>query len=271
MNCEDVGTLFSEYYDGEGSTDEVLAHLQQCPACAAEYEKYAEFMDQVKALPTPELPIGFHAALMRRINSQKRRKSFRRYLPLATAAAASLLVLWIGGAFAGWNNWDDRDYSGMMWPASQFYRVADKAAELVPMAAAGGAIAEDEMPLYYGEQFQMRAAPEEFWAVDNTFEFAEEAEFEVWGDVAPGMPVGAPAPAPAMPNVEFDFALEPEISEFRAAGQQETDISIRALYGFAIDADDSQSSRPWTFFAGWMVAIWLAAICIVIFIKRREG
>ena len=68
MRCEEVQGLFSEIYDGVAENQPILAkHLLNCPACAAEYESYSQLLDDVRFLPEPELPEGFHDTMMSKI------------------------------------------------------------------------------------------------------------------------------------------------------------------------------------------------------------
>jgi len=91
MKCKQVQALFSEMYDAEIRTnaitngtglpeeleeadaEAVSAHLKHCPDCMAEYVQYRALMDEVRALPVPDLPPGFHKTAMSRIRSQSRR------------------------------------------------------------------------------------------------------------------------------------------------------------------------------------------------------
>jgi anti-sigma factor RsiW len=96
MKCEDVRESFSEYYDGERD-DKVAAHLKDCAACASEYESFCNLIDEIRALPEPQLPSGFFDDLMYVVKkSQKKRGSF--YAPYVLAAAASILLvmIWVG-------------------------------------------------------------------------------------------------------------------------------------------------------------------------------
>ena len=148
MNCDDVRKLFSDYFDKSDfvrnnsdetdSLEEVSTHLQECPACAAEFEDYVRFINEIKSLPAPELPTGFHDALMRKVGLESRRRKRVAFMPYIAAAAASVLVvmLWVAGAF------DYRvDYFTNLAPATTGFSeaVADAApvAEIPPMAAVG--------------------------------------------------------------------------------------------------------------------------------------
>ena len=68
MRCAQVQGLFSEIYDGVAEQQAGLArHLLDCPACGQEYERYCQLLDEVRQLPEPELPPGFHESIMGKI------------------------------------------------------------------------------------------------------------------------------------------------------------------------------------------------------------
>ena len=67
MRCDQVQGLFSEIYDGEAVQADLAEHLQNCPACRLEYERFCRLLDELKQLPEPELPQGFHESIMAKI------------------------------------------------------------------------------------------------------------------------------------------------------------------------------------------------------------
>ena len=70
MRCKHVQSLFSEIYDGIAEEQTILVeHLRECPICTAEYESYSRFMDELRQLPEPELPEGFHETVMAKIRA----------------------------------------------------------------------------------------------------------------------------------------------------------------------------------------------------------
>ena len=150
MNCDDIRELFSDYYDGEDDTGEVAAHLLSCAACADEYQTFAALFDEMKNMPMPELPAGFHQRLMHGVNKEARRKKYVRYMPFAVSMAASILValFWFAPMFG--------DGEG------DFAVAAPASAPMVAAPASAPMVAE--------------ASPEPYIAFDAFGAFAEMAE-----------------------------------------------------------------------------------------------
>jgi len=70
MRCEAVRELFSEIYDGAAEGQALLMkHLQSCETCMEEYRDYSQLLDELQALPVPELPAGFHESAMIRVQA----------------------------------------------------------------------------------------------------------------------------------------------------------------------------------------------------------
>lgn len=106
MNCIQCKEYLLEYAEGTLSDTlqkEVQAHIDTCPACAEEAALFAEMIDILQDMPEVELPEGYHAELM-----QKIQKESKTVLPFPTAkkrnwkniglvAAAVLLVAAAGG------------------------------------------------------------------------------------------------------------------------------------------------------------------------------
>ena len=70
MRCTHVQGLFSEVYDGVAEEQAILEkHIQECPACAAEYKSYSKLLDELKNLPMPELPVDFHEKIMAKVRA----------------------------------------------------------------------------------------------------------------------------------------------------------------------------------------------------------
>ena len=110
LNCKDVQALFSDYYDdsklvrNSAPTPRTAfeAHLKECAACAAEYEKYAQLLDDVRNLPEPEMPWGFHESLVAYVEAHTARKKWSvfRSVPQWAAVAASLVAVFMWGLVA---------------------------------------------------------------------------------------------------------------------------------------------------------------------------
>ncbi|MCL2377886.1 MAG: hypothetical protein FWC77_02050 [Defluviitaleaceae bacterium] len=68
MRCHNVQELFSEIFDGAAEEQAILVkHIQECPICAAEYEDYSRFINELRQLPAPELPANFHETIMAKV------------------------------------------------------------------------------------------------------------------------------------------------------------------------------------------------------------
>ena len=114
MNCNDIETLFSEYYDSEAFEDVTLpeatrlaiaAHFQTCAVCATEYARYAALLDEVWNLPDVAMPPGFHQQLMHYVSAnanqqkQRQKKSIFRHANTWVAMAATLAAVFLWGLF----------------------------------------------------------------------------------------------------------------------------------------------------------------------------
>jgi hypothetical protein len=145
MNCDGVREFFSEFFDGESEcAEEISAHLKNCVACAAEYEKFCELIEEVRALPQPQLPAFFSDDLAQgvRLHTARKKQTGRRALfgQFSIAAAASFLIfaVWFTG-LSGINtrqNGDmiylsDNDENFIAYDAREFRGVlsADEAVE----------------------------------------------------------------------------------------------------------------------------------------------
>ncbi len=77
MECSWVQEHLSEYLEGElplQEREQIEAHLQSCPSCAAERDELAALLNALGELPSAELPAGFHAALMERLHREANKK-----------------------------------------------------------------------------------------------------------------------------------------------------------------------------------------------------
>jgi hypothetical protein len=98
MNCNEIRELFSEYYDSEcGVSDAVTAHLKICEDCVDGYAAYKNLFDEIRAIPQPELPDGFHEKMMAAVKSAKNKKdSFsmnaRVWIKAGSVMAAGIII-----------------------------------------------------------------------------------------------------------------------------------------------------------------------------------
>lgn len=73
MNCETVKELLWGYCEGELSEQEaadVKAHLESCAECRRELELCREMQEMLHALSEEELPEGYHAELMQKLEKE---------------------------------------------------------------------------------------------------------------------------------------------------------------------------------------------------------
>ena len=109
MKCEDVRDLFSEYYDdATKQAGEITLHLERCPDCSNEFEAYSKLVVDVASIKEPEVPDGFHQALVSYVDGfyrgRKRHISilshrFTSVFASMAAAAAAMLFVWFTGIF----------------------------------------------------------------------------------------------------------------------------------------------------------------------------
>jgi len=248
MRCEAVRELFSEIYDkaaeGQGLLEE---HLQNCTACMEEFQAYSQMLNELRHLPIPELPPGFHEAamnkiqaisplsnnaiddLMEEIETRKRLREVRRtrqpvkktasvtrrWAGIAAAACLLLVSLWAVRTLNLPARYDDESYFA-----------PEAAMESLEMAADAQT---GEAPL------DGRALPDEsLLPVPSEEEIAEEAP---WNDT---LPVDAPS----------DMDREEALNETQAQSDEEdsnwgiehepSDMAIE--YGFAEMAEFEDDS-----------------------------
>lgn len=74
MKCIKAQDLFSAYMENTMDTPlRVLfeQHLAQCPQCKADYEKFHASVMMLEELPEVDVPQGFHAAVMARVEKER--------------------------------------------------------------------------------------------------------------------------------------------------------------------------------------------------------
>ena len=109
MNCEAVRELLWAYLEKEITAEEAVKieeHLKNCADCREELELQKEIMDSLQHIPDEELPDGFHAGLMQKLQAeatpnvvpfpvkQKKRPQYKQW---GMVAAAVLVVVAAGG------------------------------------------------------------------------------------------------------------------------------------------------------------------------------
>ena len=102
MNCEEARMLLDAYIDGELSREETRAlmdHVEACEECAREFEAAVLLKDTLAYIDDDvEVPLQAQAAWRSAIRTEAKKKNARKWMRMAYAAAA--LVLLLGGVFA---------------------------------------------------------------------------------------------------------------------------------------------------------------------------
>jgi len=100
MRCDTIRELFDDL-DRErlpgALADEIAAHVAACPDCASARDRFHNVVTALGRLPTPALPPGFEAALLRRLqalHAPGKREGWRAFAGFryALAAAAGALA-----------------------------------------------------------------------------------------------------------------------------------------------------------------------------------
>lgn len=63
----DLLPRFIENDFSEEESAEILAHLESCPSCQAEYESMRHLIDTLETLPAIDIPPSFKEAVMRQL------------------------------------------------------------------------------------------------------------------------------------------------------------------------------------------------------------
>ncbi len=101
MNCEKTQRFLDSYVSNElliETNHEMLRHLEECPACAAEAEQLSRLKAGVKAaVERQAVPAGLEARVRRRLEPRRTLFGWWSAGVLAAAAAAGLFVaVWLG-------------------------------------------------------------------------------------------------------------------------------------------------------------------------------
>ena len=73
MNCEAVREMLWAYLEKETTADEAVKieeHLKTCADCRKELELQKEMMETLAGLPDVDLPEGYHAELMQKLQAE---------------------------------------------------------------------------------------------------------------------------------------------------------------------------------------------------------
>ena len=113
MNCETVREMLWAYLEKETTADEAVKiedHLKTCADCRKELEPQKEMMETLAGLPDVELPEGYHAELMQKLQAEaapnvvpfpqkaaQKKKKQPMWKQWGMIAAAVLVVVAAGG------------------------------------------------------------------------------------------------------------------------------------------------------------------------------
>lgn len=109
MNCEAVRELLWAYLEKETTAEEAVKieeHLKTCADCREELELQKEMMETLAGLPEAELPEGYHAELMQKLQAEAapnvvpfpvKKKKQPLWKQWGMIAAAVLVVVAAGG------------------------------------------------------------------------------------------------------------------------------------------------------------------------------
>ena len=109
MNCEAVREMLWAYLEKETTAEEAVKieeHLKNCAVCREELKLQQELMETLSGLPDEELPEGYHAELMKKLQAEAapnvvpfpvRKKNQPVWKQWGMVAAAVLVVVGVGG------------------------------------------------------------------------------------------------------------------------------------------------------------------------------
>ena len=109
MNCDAVREMLDAYLEKEITAEEAVKieeHLKNCAACREELKFQQEMLEMLKGLPEEELPEGYHAELMQKLQAEAapnvvpfpvKKKKQPVYKQWGMIAAAVLVVAAAGG------------------------------------------------------------------------------------------------------------------------------------------------------------------------------
>ena len=242
MRCNHVQGLFSEIYDGIAEEQAILVqHLQECPSCAEKYASFCRLIDELRALPQPEVPEGFHETVMAKIRAlppdeleaaapkiinfpQPQNKALakaataaRRWASVAAAACVLLVSLWaMRVADFQWATRSDFAPPAPMFapagePQMQYVMPAAGAAEeSAELWSYGAFVDEDD---YYGVDFRVfsYADMDEDSADDYAVALAPRAQEDLPAE--PGEPQPEAAPDLAE-EIQANLRVADEVAQY---------------------------------------------------------
>ncbi|MCL2365033.1 MAG: hypothetical protein FWC71_10275 [Defluviitaleaceae bacterium] len=122
-NLDKQNESFSERYDNEmsGTAQGTL----DCASCARAYKAYKRVLDEVRNLPAPNVPIDFHARVMKVVRNEQqaarriRTGHFMRWAGLAAACFIFAAVVWLGTPGASIGDAESGDFIGFAPAAAE--------------------------------------------------------------------------------------------------------------------------------------------------------
>ena len=274
MRCAQVQGLFSEIYDGIAEAG-ATQHLLDCPACAAEYKRFSQLLDELRQLPEPGLPVGFHESMMEKVReaalldkdnphklkivtgkgkgaakpsrhtTKKAASISRRWAGVAAAACVLLISLWAVRVFdlPGARLADSAAYNMMLpqaesvAPAADFFVAADAEDEAADDMVMGEPVTEEMFDEDAPLYPQQRMAPAE---TDEEYGLEYNAESAIQYAAASAAPMVDQPPseiAPGIFSVEEDAEEEPGLWADLAGGIRED--------GYSDDIDREYADVRW--------------------------
>ena len=176
-DCDKVRERFSAGYDGK---ENIAVHLQTCPECAAAYGEYKAFIDELRGMPEPELPVDFHKKVMQAVRAEVRGDTRRRnkIAGWATMAAACFLaaVIWTVGILLP----GQQEY-GYEWDSVVGFNFDEEVMltdEFVPFTPFSGILVEDEdlLDTYVIRRGRLYGEYEMHMGIMEMFDTVEEME-----------------------------------------------------------------------------------------------
>src|SRR5690348_3037859 len=104
MDCNNVGSMISEVYDGEAVSPEAVGHIVKCGSCREKLRDYAGISAELRLLAAQDreetkMPMTMKGAMPRR-NSLRFVLSKTMRVPRFAAAACALVIILLAGGWA---------------------------------------------------------------------------------------------------------------------------------------------------------------------------
>lgn len=190
MHCETVKEMLWAYLEKETTAEEAVEiekHLAGCAACREEYDAQKEILGMLSNLPEEELPEGYHAELMRKIQAEakaitakkKKQPIWRQW---GMIAAAVLMVIAAGG-MEGLLSMREGQQAAV--EQARMMQAADTSAETAEDAADAEVLTDtvEEMPTENGKSVAAGAATQ----TENTGRKAVKAQAANDAQIADGV------------------------------------------------------------------------------------